>query len=224
MAHAGTMGPHVQSGACAQEATCEGEDGAPGISSGGEKRSEEEEEESEWITGQVLRRRKMRRNLLLVYMKIEGEGEGGLVLLVMSVETSSSEVFEEFRANVRPGDRIRVTGKVQEPGVDAVACQFEVFCRDFAIEEKWETEKRGCFQDRTAALVSGPSMQEEMSVDQDAPLCKAWINTGQCLKGAACRYRHDTGGETIGKARAMWVAERRRQRLVCSLLSGAEDA
>eukprot|EP00960_Hanusia_phi_P058370 763866-Hanusia_phi.AAC.6 len=145
---------------------------------------------------------------------MEDSTQNSTALLVVSAGATSSETFEDFRANVRPGDRIRVRGQAQQPRDGALGCQLEIVCAGYTIEEKWEVQKNGCFQDRSSPLVSGANMPEETENDGDVPLCKAWINTGKCVKGGSCKYRHHTFGLSIGKARAMWVAERRKQRLV----------
>jgi hypothetical protein len=49
-------------------------------------------------------------------------------------------------------------------------------------------------------------------LDETVKLCSAWINRGTCHRGNACNLRHGTLGVAIGKARALWAAERRKRR------------
>jgi hypothetical protein len=48
--------------------------------------------------------------------------------------------------------------------------------------------------------------------DASVQLCTAWINTGLCPRMSECKFRHGTCGVPIGKARALWIAERRQRR------------
>ena len=56
--------------------------------------------------------------------------------------------------------------------------------------------------------------------DASVKLCTAWINTGLCPRMSECKFRHGTCGVPIGKARALWIAERRQRRAALPSTTG----
>jgi hypothetical protein len=91
------------------------------------------------------------------------------------------------------------------------SCKFGAQCAFLHVSHPTAEEPNGP-DENWNFMASSDGGGRAQDGDASVKLCTAWINTGQCPRMSACKFRHGTCGVAIGKARALWIAERRLRR------------
>eukprot|EP00775_Hariotina_reticulata_P005195 gene5195-5433_t len=138
--------------------------------------------------------------------------------LVIKAETfGTDQDVKDLRDRVKLGDSVAVSGWFEESHV--------LLVQQLTVIRPWRGQQAAVLQQPSIRRAANDASQhpDPSAIAAVQPpqlaVCKFWVNTGRCAKGAACPYAHLQSG-VLPAARNTWLKQHKGRRQLLSSFQG----